>query len=186
MKIFSRFNLKKKYPEASPLYFKIVGQARQPVFYENLGIPDTANGRFDLIALHAFIVMKRLKYTGTDGSRFSQALFDYMFVDLDKNLREMGVGDLAVGKKIKELAAAFYGRVKAYDFALEHTDISLEAALKRNIYLDNKPSSQQLSAMVSYVRELSETSDSWSLEQIIEAQFDFKPPPTTDLLKNDY
>ena len=186
MNIFSTFKLKNKYPDASPLYFKIVRQARLPVFYENLGIPDTASGRFDLIALHAFIVMKRLKGTGTDGGNLSQALFDYMFVDLDKNLREMGVGDLAVGKKIKKLAAAYYGRVKAYDVALQNTDVSLEAALKRNIYLDSNPSSQQLSAMVNYVRDLSETSNSWSLEQIIKVSFDFQTPPNTELLINDY
>ena len=180
MNIFSTFKLKNKHPEVASLYFKIVKQARLPVFYENLGIPDTASGRFDLIALHAFIVMKRLKYIGTDGGKLSQALFDHMFADLDRNLREMGVGDLAVGKKIKKLAAAYYGRVKAYDAALQSNNVSLGAALKRNVFLDINPSSQQISAMVNYVRELSEDSNSWSLKQIIEVSFHFKIPPTTE------
>ena len=126
MNIFTNLRLLRKRPNATPLYTEIVRQARQPDFYNKLGVPDTYNGRFDLIALHAFIIMRRLKSIGKNGETLSQALFDCMFIDIDKNLREMGVGDLSVGKKIKNLAAAYYGRVKAYEGALLETDEFLD------------------------------------------------------------
>ena len=140
-------------------------------------MPDTSNGRFDLIALHAFIVMKRLKFIGKNGETLSQALFDCMFNDIDTNLREMGVGDLSVGKKIKKLAAAYYGRIKAYEDALLKTDEILEAALNRNIYIECRPSPNQLSAFVNYFRQQVKESESWSLEKLAEADFDFLSPP---------
>ena len=177
MNIFTNFKSLRKKPNATPLYTEIVRQARQPEFYNNLGIPDTSNGRFDLIALHAFIIMKRLKSIGKNGETLSQALFDCMFQDIDKNLREMGVGDLSVGKKIKNLAAAFYGRIKAYEDALLKTDEFVVAAFKRNIYLDSQPSSKQLNTLVNYFREQIKESESWSLEKISEVDFVFKPPP---------
>ena len=180
MNIFTNLKLLRKRPNATPLYSEIVRQARQPVFYNKLGVPDTYNGRFDLIALHAFIIMRRLKSIGKDGEILSQALFDCMFTDIDKNLREMGVGDLSVGKKIKKLAAAYYGRVKAYDDALLKTDEFLEAAFKRNIYIDSWPSSNQLSTLVNYFRNQIEESESWSLENIGEVNFVFIPPTNTE------
>ena len=180
MNIFTNLRLLKQRHNATLLYTEIVRQARQPDFYNKLGVPDTYNGRFDLIALHAFIIMRRLKSIGKDGEILSQALFDCMFTDIDKNLREMGVGDLSVGKKIKNLASAYYGRVKAYDEALLKTDEILEATFKRNIYLDSWPSSKQLSTLVKYVREQIKESDSWSLENIGEVNFIFLPPPNIE------
>ena len=177
MNIFTSLRLLRKRPNATPLYTEIVRQARQPDFYNKLGVPDTYNGRFDLIALHAFIIMRRLKSIGKNGETLSQALFDCMFIDIDKNLREMGVGDLSVGKKIKNLAAAYYGRVKAYEDALLETDEFLEAAFKRNIYLDSRPSSKQLNTFVNYFREQIKESESWSLDKISEVDFVFIPPP---------
>ena len=166
MTIFSKIKILKKRPDTTELYSKIVRQARQLEFYQILGVPDTTNGRFDLIALHAFIVMKRLKSLGEVGEILSQSLFDCMFTDIDTNLREMGVGDISVGKKVKSLASAYYGRVKAYEEALLRADEAIEAAFKRNLYLDTKPSTKQLPTMVNYLREQVAKSENWSIENI--------------------
>lgn len=121
---------------AVALYRNIVGQARQPAFYRDHGVPDSLDGRFDMIVLHAFLVMRRLKrIPGAAAQKLSQQLFDLLFADMDSNLREIGVGDLGVGKRVKKMAQAFYGRVEAYETGLAASSSeALEEALKRNLY----------------------------------------------------
>lgn len=121
---------------AVALYRQIVAQARQPAFYRDHAVPDTLDGRFDMIILHAFLIMRRLKQIAApEAQRVSQDLFDLLFADMDSNLREIGVGDLGVGKRVKKMAQAFYGRVEAYEAGLATTDTSvLEQALARNLY----------------------------------------------------
>jgi cytochrome b pre-mRNA-processing protein 3 len=116
------------------LYGKIVTQARSPVFYADYGVPDTVSGRFDLIVLHLVLVVRRLD--GAAGGRgLGQGLFDRFCRDLDDNLREMGVGDLAVPKEMRRLGEAFYGRQAAYLAALAAGDDGeLVRALARNIF----------------------------------------------------
>ena len=103
------------------------------MFYADWGVPDTLDGRFDMISLHAFLVLDRLK--GTEQA-FRQGLVDEFFADMDRSLREMGVGDLSVGKKVRKMAEVFYGRVAAYDQALAGPDGALEAAIARNVFPD--------------------------------------------------
>ena len=103
-----------------------------------------------------------------------------MFTDIDTNLREMGVGDLSVGKKVKGLASAYYGRVKAYEDGLLRADNSLKAAFERNLYLDSRPSSKQLVKMENYFREQVEASENWSFESIRDVDFVFNSPPRID------
>ncbi|HWX57404.1 ubiquinol-cytochrome C chaperone family protein [Bradyrhizobium sp.] len=120
---FNRF----RRPRLSPsdtieaIYGMIVTQAREPLFYRHLGVPDTVDGRFDLLLLHLWIVLRRLR-ASTDGAEparaLSQGLFDRFCEDMDDNLREMGVGDLAVPRRMEAFGKAFYGRSKAYDLAL--------------------------------------------------------------------
>ena len=88
---------------AHALYGAIVAAAREPAFYDRLGVPDTMDGRFGMIGLHAALVMRRLRTAGPEGQPLAQALFDLMFADLDRNLREAGVGDLSVGRHVKGL-----------------------------------------------------------------------------------
>jgi cytochrome b pre-mRNA-processing protein 3 len=114
-------------------YEAIVAAARHPVFYAEWGVADTLDGRFDMIALHAFLVLDRLK--GSE-QEFRQALVDELFRDMDRSLREMGVGDLSVGKKVRKMAEVFYGRVAAYDTAIAGPEDALEAAIARNIFPD--------------------------------------------------
>jgi cytochrome b pre-mRNA-processing protein 3 len=114
-------------------YGTIVAQARLPVFYAAFGVPDTVQGRFDLIVLHLVLLLRRLAKT-TVGPSLGQRLFDRFCSDLDDNLREMGVGDLAVPKHMRRFGEAFYGRQAAYLAALDATDErDFENALARNI-----------------------------------------------------
>ena len=114
------------------IYGMIVTQAREPSFYRALGVPDTVNGRFDLLLLHLWLVLRRLK-SADGGAALSQALFDHFCNDMDDNLREMGVGDLTVPKKMQAFGEAFYGRTAAYDLALAGGREALAQALRKNI-----------------------------------------------------
>ncbi len=114
------------------IYGMIVTQAREPLFYRDLGVPDTVNGRFDLLVLHLWMVLRRLKPI-EGGTGVSQALFDHFCDDMDANLREMGVGDLTVPKRMQAFGEAFYGRAAAYDQALAAGAEPLAQALCKNI-----------------------------------------------------
>jgi cytochrome b pre-mRNA-processing protein 3 len=102
------------------------------LFYRDLGVPDTVNGRFDMLVLHVWMVLRRLKSV-KGGAAFGQALFDRFCNDMDGNLREMGVGDLTVPKRMQAFGEAFYGRTAAYDLALADGEEPLAQALCRNI-----------------------------------------------------
>jgi cytochrome b pre-mRNA-processing protein 3 len=135
MPLFSLFRERPERTVALALYGAIVAQSRRPDYYSLWGVPDTLDGRFDLLVLHASLAMRRLKAAGGTAAKVSQALFDIMFEDLDHSLREMGVGDITVPKRIKEMGEAFYGRAVAYDAALSQADTAaLKEALVRNIY----------------------------------------------------
>ncbi len=149
---FRLFQRSPHLPAARALYEAVVAQARQPAFYAEGGVPDTIDGRFDLIALHAFLVMRRLKRDGEAARDLSQALFDIMFADMDQSLREMGVGDMGVGPKVKRMAKAFYGRVAAYEEGLAGEDATLAAALCRNLFRKTEPTAAQVAAVVAYMR----------------------------------
>jgi cytochrome b pre-mRNA-processing protein 3 len=114
------------------IYGMIVTQAREPLFYRDLGVPDTVNGRFDLLVLHLWMVLSRLKSI-EGGNGLSQTLFDRFCDDMDANLREMGVGDLTVPKRMQAFGEAFYGRAAAYDLALTAGVEPLAQALCKNI-----------------------------------------------------
>jgi len=114
------------------IYGMIVTQAREPLFYRDLGVPDTVNGRFDLLLLHLWIVLRRLRPIA-DGVELTQALFDRFCDDMDANLREMGVGDLTVPKRMQAFGEAFYGRSAAYDLALTDGREALALAICKNI-----------------------------------------------------
>ena len=117
------------------LYQKIMAQSRQPAFYRDMGVMDSPEGRVEMLALHAFMVLHRLKKPGMD-PEIGQALFDLMFADMDRNLREMGIPDLRIGPRVKVMAKEFYGRVGAYETGLAEgaTDSLLVDAIKRNLY----------------------------------------------------
>jgi len=114
------------------IYGMIVTQAREPSFYRDLAVPDTVNGRFDLLLLHLWLVLRRLTSV-EGGAALSQGLFDHFCNDMDDNLREMGVSDLKVPKRMRAFGEAFYGRTAAYDMALTGGPEALAQAICKNI-----------------------------------------------------
>lgn len=100
------------------LYAQAVDQARQTGLYAALGAPDTPEGRFEVYTLHVMMLVERLRGQGDQAGETSQAMFDAYLSALDHGLRELGVGDLAVGKRMRKLGEAFYGRGKSYDEAI--------------------------------------------------------------------
>lgn len=122
------------------LYTAAVAAARAPMLYAGLAVPDTLDGRFDLVGLHVFLLIDRLRGAPPPGPALAQAVFDAMFSDMDMNLREMGVGDLSVGKKVRAMWEAFHGRAAAYAAPLEAGDAAaLAAALARNVWRGAPP-----------------------------------------------
>ena len=133
--ILRRFRLNSQDRSIRELYGAIVAQARSVVFYNAYGVPDTVEGRFDLIVLHIVLLLARLDRDGSCVRGIGQKLFDLLCGDLDANLREMGVGDLTVPKRMRQFGEAFYGRQGAYLTALAaRDDRELENALARNIF----------------------------------------------------
>ncbi|GGF60183.1 hypothetical protein GCM10007301_19890 [Azorhizobium oxalatiphilum] len=120
------------------LYGAIVAQARQPVFYTDFVVPDTTEGRLELMMLHTFLLCRRLGSGGEAERTVAQEVFDLFLSDLDRTLREMGIGDLSVPKKMKKIGRAFYDRTAAYDAALAEGgsagETHLAQALARNLF----------------------------------------------------
>ncbi len=115
---------------AAALQEQLVARARQPVFFAGLGVPDSMDGRFDLVALHAWLVLERLKAAGLAPE--AQALTDGLFLGFDEALREQGTGDMGMGRRMKAMANAFFGRLKAYSEAAD--EAALAEALARNVW----------------------------------------------------
>lgn len=141
----------KKRPLASnevfAVYNAIVAQSRQKHFYAEWGVPDTVTGRFDMITLHLCLVFRRLRPGPNEDKAFAQQVFDLFFKDMDRSLREMGVGDIAVPKKVEKMGSAFYGLLEKITTALDTNDqAGLTATVNRNIYDEQDPENAQLLA----------------------------------------
>jgi len=160
-----------------PVYQAIMRQSRQAYLYGDRFAPDTFDGRFDVLVLHACLILRRLKREKTAHTRTAgQAVFDLLFLDMERVLREIGIGDLSVGKKIKKMAQAFYGRATAYDKALAMGDnLALLDVLQRNFYPEHDSDSDsdsdheaQLDAQFGdYVRRVETYLDALPLEVIL-------------------
>jgi cytochrome b pre-mRNA-processing protein 3 len=135
---------------ASKLYAASVAQARAPGFYVSLGAPDTIEGRFELYSLHVILLLHRLRGEGAEAAETSQALFDTYTSALDNALRETGVGDLSVPRRMRRLGEAFYGRAKAYQAALGGEAEALEALIGRTVFAG--VSGEGSAVLAAYVR----------------------------------
>jgi len=140
---------------AQAVYAAIVERAREPRFFSTLGVPDTVDGRFETLALHLFLVLRRLKSDPSEAAAgLSRAVLEAFVSDMDRSLREMGAADLGVSRRVKAMAEGLYGRMKAYEVALEEKGASaLEAALRRNLYgTVGMPEAADVAAVSRYVR----------------------------------
>ena len=161
---------------ARQLYIATVNQARSVAFYEQWSAPDTVTGRFDMISLHGYLIMRRLM-ADPAAKAFSEAYCGMIFTDMDRNLREMGVGDLSVGKKVKKLAEGFYGRAAAYESAMNDGPEPMTEVLRRNVYGGEDPGGAVLAAMSDYVRANVNSLAGQASQDIMEGVVRFEPPP---------
>lgn len=161
------------------LYGAIVAQARLPDFYRSFGIPDSLEGRFGLLALNLFAVLHALAGGGPEGRALAQALADRFSKDMETVLRELGIGDLAIPKKMRKLARSSRGLLEHYAAALARGDAALAAAIEAS--LPAKPGSLGLSseALASYVRESIEKIGRQPLAALEAGRVDFAPIPNT-------
>ena len=137
---------------ARELYRSIVEQSRRPEFFVEYGVPDTPTGRFEVLVLHLFIVMYCMREE--DGlEELARSLSEETILDFDRNMREMGIGDLSVGRKVKSLAEGMYGRFGAYTDGLQNGDVALSEALRRNLFSETTTSEEVVAAIVMYVKK---------------------------------
>lgn len=173
---------------AAQLYGQALTQTRRETFYTEYGVPDSFDGRFDLLLVHVFIILHNLM--GDDAYEdLSQALFDATFKDMDQTLREMGIGDMGVPKHMKRMMKAFNGRMHSYQLAMSPDSVppdvlpegvvhgSMEEALRRNLYGTVENGEEQLASdiakMIGYVQSSVEKAD---VEDIKQGRLDYAAP----------
>jgi cytochrome b pre-mRNA-processing protein 3 len=134
------------------LYGVIVAQARLPVFYRNFGVPDTVDGRFVVLSLHLFALLHRLKQEGAPGRELAQQLMNRFARDMETVLREVGIGDLAIPKKVRGIAASSHALLQAYNAALQAGDAAFDDAIAEALPTDPKRAEAASRALASYVK----------------------------------
>lgn len=167
---------------ARQLHSQAVAQARLPAFYSGLEVPDTVDGRYELICLHVYLILHKLKEAGQAGAALSQDLFDYTFKDMDCAIREMGVGDLSVARHMKRMMEGFHGRCSGYEAALSggrkdsDSHSLLQQALKRNLYATVKigPTENTVAAITDYIYDSLEL---LSAAVLLQGNASFASPP---------
>ncbi|MEQ1613200.1 MAG: ubiquinol-cytochrome C chaperone family protein, partial [Hyphomicrobiaceae bacterium] len=125
---------------AAGLYGSIVAQARQPAFFSGAGVPDTMEGRFGMIGVHMFLVLERIRREGAEGQKLARALLECFMTDMDDNMREIGIGDIVVPRRVKKAAAALHEQLDAYRAALAtgSAPATFVEPLVRYVYLERK------------------------------------------------
>jgi cytochrome b pre-mRNA-processing protein 3 len=161
---------------ADALFAAAVAQAREPTFYTAFRVEDSVEGRFELLTLHVYLLLRRLKGQNGEAKRLAQHVLDALFANLDGSLREMGVGDLSVGRKIRGMAEAFYGRIGAYEHAMAHSaPAALEEALARNVYEKTDPAAG--AGLAGYVRAAAAFLDAQPLGRLLGGIVAYPAPP---------
>jgi len=174
--ILRLFRRRTQAPIIAALYGAIVAQARTPAFYAEYRVPDTLEGRFDLIVLHLVLLLRRLAREADPAPALGQGLFDAFCRDLDANLREMGVGDLVVPKRMQKFGEAFYGRQAAYLAALAAPDRRVfESALARNIFQSDGVDDPAV-RLARYARAAAAGLDARSREALLQGEIAFPRP----------
>lgn len=168
------------------LFLSIIEQSRLPFFYADMGVADSIDGRFDVMVLHMAILLDKLDMHSDEvpeAMKLRRIVQEIMFDNLDLTLREIGVGDLGVGKKIKVMAEAFYGRVKAYQalFLSENLE-EMSEAIKRNVYRGNETDKNILSHLSAYIFKMQHDVSKQPIVDIMEGKITFLKPVG---IKND-
>ncbi len=172
MALFSR--TPKPVSPARHLYDAIVSRAREQVFHTNFAVADSLDGRFDLLTLHAFAVMDALKPLGPAGGKVGTEFANVIFAGFEDALRQLGVSDMGLGRRIKAMANAFYGRLEAYGSASGEPELA--AALLRNLYRGEETMRRESEVLAHYISELQLRLRAHS-EHLLEGRVDFGPLP---------
>jgi cytochrome b pre-mRNA-processing protein 3 len=174
MGFFGAFRRKPHERVGFVLYTAAVTAARDPWFYTALGVPDTLDGRFDLVGLHAALLIRRLQDEASPGPELAQGVFDAMFSDMDQTLREMGL-DMGVAKRVRAMWEAFHGRAKAYAAALDAGDEEgLATALARNVWRGAAPDSRAR-ALAGYAARQADSLGRQGLDALAAGHVAFSP-----------
>jgi cytochrome b pre-mRNA-processing protein 3 len=156
--------------QARQLCGGLMERARAPVFFTELCVPDSMDGRFDLVALHAWLVLDRL--AAEPEPALSQALIDEIFVSFDEALRQLGTGDIGMNRRLKAMAEAFYGRLQAYRSAADLEELA--AAIARNLYRGMGADRGEAIAMATYAFS---ARSHLAKANVAEGRLDFGPLP---------
>jgi cytochrome b pre-mRNA-processing protein 3 len=163
-------------PIAPALYEAIIDQARAPALFSDLGVPDTVSGRFEMVVLHLFLVVHRLRQGGEQANAAGQGAFDLFCTDMDRSLRELGVGDLGVPKRMRRVGEAFYGRTQAYADCIARADgQGLALALARNVFKDASDDQMAL-PLARYAQAVAASLDAVPPEALIAGPIAFPDP----------
>jgi cytochrome b pre-mRNA-processing protein 3 len=175
--MFTRLLGRDREANVDRLYGAIVAQARAPGFYADYGVPDTVAARFDMLALHVHLVVRRLNGGDASSRAAGQALLDRFFEDMDGNLRELGIGDLSVPRQMRGLAEAYFGRADRYDAALKERDEpALGAALSRNVFGGSDAVRAGAARLARYVRRAEENLAARTAERIAAGELGLPRP----------
>ena len=160
------------------IYNNIVQTSRSKFFYLNLDVDDTVEGRFDIIVFHAFLIFQYFVDIKNKRSNLAQELFDYMFLDFDSNLREMGFGDIAVNKRMKQFIKAFYGRINNYIKSSQEIQVNndkshMQLTIISNIYKNKKKNKKIIKFWEEYFIKNKKMFSSRSLDENIKDNFNF-------------
>ena len=167
------------------IYYKCLLASRRPEFYTKFKVADTFDGRFDMLCLIISVYMHKLTREPEKTKEFSQILFDVMFKDIDLTLREMGAGDLGVGKRVKIMSENFMGRLIKYSQSLENKNASLLAkALARNLYRQDGMVNQD-DEVTAFVLKLSVEIASLKMDYVMSEEFDMNNLVTSCLKLNN-
>ena len=171
--MFSMFRPKRKpfEDEAFALYNSAMKASRNPYLYKTCGVEDSLEGRFEMICLHVVLIIHRLNEDYERTAELSQSLFDAMFADMDQSLRQIGIGDMGIPRRMKHMMKSFNGRIHVYTEALEaRSRKKLEEAIKRNIFNSLKKNSDKL---VEYVMRQKKHRKKADIDQLIDGEVSF-------------
>ena len=163
---------------AKTFYAHCVSRAREAVFFADFKVPDTVDGRFEMIALHTGLVINRVKAEGQSGQLLAQSIFDEMFLNMEMACRQIGIGDLSVPKHIKRMMKALQGRALTYEDAAQIDREELELTMLRNIYATAGTIGQDIiTPMAEYVLACTQKLATQSMENFMNGQIEFSPLP---------
>ena len=150
-------------------YEELTDAARQLPFYRDMNVPDTVLGRFEMLSIFMMLYIRATKNKGEAVEGLAQDIVDAFFEDIDHSIRELGIGDAGVPKRMKKLAGMFYGRADSYGKAIENNDIeALKTALVRNIFPENIENAPDMSELGRYLIATDNALENFDIEQMVQ------------------